>query len=130
VLKDQIQLLQFLICREFRPNRKDSYTGENILGNIYTSNFPFYFDQYYAVTCWRKDKKFHKEVIEYETDEGDKFRSPHMDIEPVTDSVLFRWHKHRFPPTMAIPKPTHLTVRVILDWKVCWESYILIEKTQ
>ena len=127
---DHIHLLQFLICRDFRPHTQDSYIGESILGNIYAHSFPLTLDSYYAVTCWRKDEKFHKEVIEYETDYGHKVRSPHMDIEPVTSSVLFRWHKHRFPSTLTVEKPTHLTVRVILDWKIRWESYILIEKSK
>lgn len=126
--KDKIALLQFFICKEFTNFRQDSYLGESILGNLYVSEFPYFFDKLYAVTCWRKDQKFHKEVIEYETDYGAKIRSAHMDIEPVTNSVLFRWHKHRFPSNFVIEKPTHLTVRVILDWEVLWESYILIEK--
>jgi len=128
--KDHISLLQFLICKDFRPHRQDNYLAESVLGNIYTPKFPLYFDQYYAVTCWRKDTKFHKEVIEYETDEGTKVRSPHMDIEPITNTVLFRWHKHRFPSDFPIQKPTHLTVRVILDWEIRWESYLLIEQTR
>jgi hypothetical protein len=127
-MKDQIQLLQFLICRDFRTEGQDAYAGQAILGNLYEAKFPFFFDRLFAVTCWRKDKKFHKEVLEYETDYGAKVRSPHMDIEPVTDSVLFRWHKHQFPSDFAVEKPTHLTVRVILDWEVKWESYILIEQ--
>lgn len=126
--KDEIKLLQFFICREFTASKQDSYIGESILGNLYVPSFPYRFEQLYAVTCWRKDKKFHKEVIEYETDDGNKVRSPHTDIEPVTSSVLFRWHKHRFPSDFPIHKPSHLTVRVILDWEVLWESYILIEQ--
>lgn len=126
--KDEIKLLQFFICRNFTGSKQDSYQGESILGNLYAPSFPYTFDSLFAVTCWRKDKKFHKEVLEYETDEGQKARSPHMDIEPVTNSVLFRWHKHRFPPQFQILKPTHLTVRVILDGKAVWESYILIEQ--
>lgn len=126
--KNEIKLLQFFICRDFTGPRQDSYQGESILGNLNVSSFPYKFESLYAVTCWRKDKKFHKEVIEYETDEGQKIKSPHMDIEPVTNSVLFRWHKHRFPQQFPIPKPTHLTVRVLLDGKTVWESYILIEQ--
>ncbi|HTL47240.1 MAG TPA: hypothetical protein VL688_04160 [Verrucomicrobiae bacterium] len=127
--KDKIRLLQFFICKEFTTARQDSYLAENILGNLYVPAFPYHFEKLYAVTCWRKDQKFHKEVIEYETEYGAKARSAHMDIEPITNSVLFRWHKHRFPANFVIEKPTHLTVRVILDWEVLWESYILIEKT-
>lgn len=126
--KDEIQLLQFFICRDFIPSREDSYRAESILGNLYVPAFPAALDSLFAVTCWRKDKKFHKEVVEYQTDEGEKIKSPHMDIEPVTNSVLFRWHKHRFPQKLRIERPTHLTVRVILDGKPVWESYILIEQ--
>ena len=50
-----------------------------------------------------------------------------MDIEPVTDTVLFRWHKHQFPSNFSILRPTLLTVRVVLDWKVQFETYIMIE---
>lgn len=128
-MSDQIQLLQFLICRDFQPHGRDSYTVEGVHSNIYTSAFPYYFDRVYAVTCWRKDTRFHKEVLEYSTSEGQTVRSPHMDIEPVTDSVLFRWHKHQFPADFSIEKPTILTVRVILDWKTLFESYVMIEKS-
>jgi len=129
--KDGIQLLQFFICKEFQTQKHDSYLGEAILSNLYVPSFPYHFDKIFAVTCWRKDKKFHKEIIEYETEDGKKAKSAHMDIEPVTSSVLFRWHKHRFPTSLVVLKPTYLTIRVILDWKVLWESYILIEqKTQ
>lgn len=126
--KDKIQLLQFFICRDFTADRGDTYLGQNILGNLYVDAFPYHFDQLYAVTCWRKDERFHKEVIEYETDEGDVARSAHMDIEPITNSVLFRWHKHRFPRNFTVQKPTHLSIKVILDSHVVWKSYILIEK--
>lgn len=126
--KDGIQLLQFFICKEFQAQKNDSYLGETILSNLYVPSFPFYFDKLFAVTCWRKDKKFHKEVLEYETDYGQKAKSAHMDIEPVTNSVLFRWHKHRFPSNFQILKPTNLTIRVILDWNILWETYILIEQ--
>lgn len=125
---DGIQLLQFFICRDFQAHKNDSYSGEAILSNVYVPSFPYHFDKLFAVTCWRKDEKFHKEVIEYETADGKKARSAHMDIEPVTNSVLFRWHKHRFPSNFEISKTTYLTIRVILDWKVLWETYILIEK--
>ena len=127
-MTDAIRLLQFLICKEFRTERQDYYTAVHVHSNIYVPKFPYYFDQLMAVTCWRKDERFHKEVIEYETSEGKKIKSPHMDIEPITDSVLFRWHKHQFPSHFAIEKPTTLTVRVILDWKVYWETYILLEQ--
>jgi hypothetical protein len=127
-MEKEIQLLQFLVCREFTPGQNDSYTAEGMHSNVYVPRFPHTFELTYAVTCWRKDKKFHKEVIEYETDYGKKMRSPHMDIEPVTNSVLFRWHKHQFPPDLTIDKPSILTVRVILDWKVMFESYLMIEQ--
>jgi len=126
--ESNIQLLQFFICRDFDAANQDSYSGKNILGNLYLPKFPSRIDNLYAVTCWRKDQRFHKEVIEYETDYGASTKSVHMDIEPVTNSVLFRWHKHRFPANFTIEKPTYLTVRVTLDWKVMWESYILIEQ--
>lgn len=128
-MKSTIQLLQFMICRQFKQDRQDFYTAENIHSNLYVSRFPYEFVNTYAVTCWRKDEKFHKEVIEYSTDYGLTKRSPHMDIEPITNSVLFRWHKHAFPPDLVVDKPTILTVKVILDWNVMFESYIMIEKT-
>ncbi|MBI4115626.1 MAG: hypothetical protein HY447_03520 [Candidatus Omnitrophica bacterium] len=127
-MRDEIQLLQFLICKEFLEGKQDSYTAELVHSNIYVPSFPCYLGAIYAVTCWRKDKRFHKEIIEYSTDYGTAAKSPHMDIEPVTDSVIFRWHKHPFPVDFAIEKPTTLTIRVILDWKTVFESYILIEK--
>lgn len=126
--KDEIQLLQFFICREFSSHQHDSYLGESVLSNLYVPSFPYRFEQLYAVTCWRKDRRFHKEVIEYETADGRKARSAHMDIEPVTNSVLFRWHKHRFPPDFPVQQSGHLTVRVILDGKTLWETYILVEQ--
>ena len=125
----EIQLLQFFICKEFRQEKQDRFTAEFIHSNLYTPKFPFHFGKIYAVTCWRKDRRFHKEVIEYATDYGVSRRSPHMDIEPVTDSVLFRWHKHTFPTDLKIQKPTVLTVRVILDRRPVFESYLLIEKS-
>lgn len=127
-MEREIQLLQFFICREFREAKQDHYTAELVHSNIYAPRFPLYLDQLYVITCWRKDKRFHKEVIEYLTEDGATAKSPHMDIEPVTDSVLFRWHKHRVPPDFAIKRPTLLTVKVHLDWKVHFESYLLIEK--
>ena len=128
-MPDQIQLLQFLICYEFEQQKQDCYTAQLVRSNMMVPKFPFYFGKLYAVTCWRKDERFHKEVIEYSTDYGTATRSPHMDIEPRTDSVLFRWHKHLFPADFAIERPTILTIRVILDWKVQFESYVLIEKS-
>jgi len=128
-MPDEIQLLQFFICREFREEGRDAYQAEGLMSNLRVPAFPFYFENTYAVTCWRKDRRFHKEVIEYTADDGASVRSPHMDIEPVTDSVLFRWHKHRFPSDFAIKKPAILTVRVLLDGHLKWNAYILIEKT-
>ncbi len=128
-MEGTIQLLQFLICKEFRQQKQDSYNAELVHSNLYAPRFPFSPGHLYVVTCWRKDERFHKEVIEYSTAYGATQRSPHMDIEPVTDSVIFRWHKHVFPADFVIKEPTLLTVRVILDWKVHFESYLLIEKS-
>lgn len=125
---DQIRLLQFFICKSFEFEKNDCYRADMVHSNFYATSFPHRFDKLYAVTCWRKDQKFHKEVIEYSTDYGAVTRSPHMDIEPVTNSVLFRWHKHQFPQDFAIEKPCILTVKVILDWEVKWESYLLVEQ--
>jgi len=122
-----IQLLQFFICRDFQLEKNDAYTGSSILSNCHVPGFPHQFGQLFVVTCWRKDKRFHKEVIEYSTACGESIRSPHMDIEPVTNSVLFRWHKHQFPKSLIIKKPTILTIRVILDWKTLHETYIMVE---
>lgn len=126
--ESEIQLLQFLICKDFQPDLNDCYKAEMVHSNLYVPKFPYYFSKTFAVTCWRKDKKFHKEVIEYSTDYGASTKSPHMDIEPVTSSVFFRWHKHQFPSDFAIEKPTLLTVKVVLDWKVMFESYVMIEQ--
>ena len=128
-MSDEIQLLQFLICKDFTEQGRDCYTADAVHSNIVAPKFPYSFDQLYVVTCWRKDKKFHKEVIEYTTDYGQSAKSPHMDIEPITDSVFFRWHKHRFPADLTIEKTTLLTIKVILDWKVLWQTYIMIEQT-
>ena len=128
-MRDEIQLLQFFICQEFEQEKQDYFRAERVHSNLYVSKFPYHFRKLYVVTCWRKDKRFHKEVIEYGTDYGTSTRSPHMDVEPVTDSVLFRWHKHPFPSNFPIEKPTTLTVRVILDAKPVFESYLLIEKS-
>ena len=124
----EIQLLQFMICKDFTPDQNDCYKAELVHSNLYAAKFPYYFSKTFAVTCWRKDKKFHKEVIEYSTDYGASTKSPHMDIEPVTSSVFFRWHKHQFPTDFVIEKPTLLTVQVVLDWKVMFESYVMIEQ--
>jgi len=124
----EIQLLQFFIAKDFRLEKQDTFTADGIRGNLSARKFPFRLPHLYAVTCWRKDSRFHKEVIEYATGYGASVRSPHMDIEPVTDSVIFRWHKHPFPSDFAIEKPTTLTIRVILDREIHFESYLLIEK--
>ncbi len=125
----EIQLLQFFICKDFRQEKQDHFTAELIHSNLYAPKFPFRVPRFYAVTCWRKDERFHKEVIEYSTGYGASVRSPHMDIEPVMDSVIFRWHKHPFPADFTIEKPTTLSVRVVLDREIHFESYLLIEKT-
>jgi len=125
---DTIKLLQFMICKDFEPGEQDSYTASCVRSNLYVPSFPYHFDHLYAVTCWRKDKRFHKEVIEYELANGQIIKTPPMDIEPVTSSVLFRWHKHAFPADLEIKEDSLLHIRVILDWKLCWESYLMIEK--
>lgn len=127
-MEQEIQLLQFFIAREFREMKQDSFAAGSILSNLSVTKFPYYFPRLYVVTCWRKDRRFHKEVVEYATDYGTSVRSPHMDIEPITDAVLFRWHTHRFPTDFVIDRPTTLTVRVILDGRVRHESHLLIEK--
>ena len=124
----EIELLQFLICKEFRQQKQDTFTADLVQTNLYVRKFPFHLSALYAVTCWRKDSRFHKEVIEYSTDGGASIKSPPMDIEPAKDSVIFRWHTHPFPSDFPIEKPTTLTVRVILDWRECFKSYLLIEK--
>lgn len=127
-MKDpSIKLLQFFICSEFKSNPSDSYNANSILSNLRVKSFPTSIEMLFAVTCWRKDNRFHKEVIEYSTDYGEVVKSPPMDIEPMRDSVYFRWHKHRFPKGFVITKPTYFTVKVILDWETVWETYILIE---
>ncbi|MBI4358397.1 MAG: hypothetical protein HY584_03785 [Candidatus Omnitrophica bacterium] len=127
-MKQEIKLLQFLICRNFREEKQDFFTAEAIHSNIFVPRFPATLKDFYVVTCWRKDDKFHKEVIEFEAAYGAITRTPHTDIEPVTDSVLFRWHKHPFPKDFAIEEPTILTVRVVLDNLALFDSYLLIEK--
>ena len=125
---NEIQLLQFLICKEFREEGQDAYFAGLVRSNLYVAEFPCYLNDLHAVTCWRKDNRFHKEVIEYVTDYGKSVKSPHMDIEPAKGSVIFRWHAHQFPTDFAIEKQTVLTVRVILDWEVKFESQLMIEK--
>lgn len=124
----KIQLLQFMVCKDFEPGEQDCYTVKSALSNLYVPEFPYRFDHLYAVTCWRKDKMFHKEVIEYSTEDGQILKTPPMDIEPVTSSVLFRWHKHAFPQNLVIKEDSLLHIRVILDWKPHFESYLMIEK--
>ena len=124
----KIELLQFLICRKFQEKKQDHFAADSIVSNLYVPSFPHRLDYLQAVTCWRKDERFHKEVIEYETEYGDTFKSPHMDIEPEKGSVFFRWHTHQFPNNLIIQKQTILKVRVVLDWKVKLESYIMIEE--
>lgn len=125
---EKITLLQCLVCENFQPQDQDGYSASGIRSNLYVSHFPYSLSHLNVVTCWRKDERFHKEVIEYRTDEGLILKSPHMDIEPIRDSVLFRWHTHRFPPNLLIEKPTILWIRVMLDWEPHFESYLLIEK--
>lgn len=126
-MDETIRLLQFIICKEFKSDEKDFYIAEGIHSNLYFPEFPARLEGHYVVTCWRKDKRFHKEVIEYVTDDGKSFKTAPMDIEPVTNSVLFRWHKHLFPPELEIEKPCLLTLRIILDWEVKFESAVMIE---
>lgn len=128
-MNQEIQLLQFFICREFDAGKKrDTYTAEQIQSNVFVPSFPFRFDNFMVVTCWRKDQRFHKEVLEYSTDDGIYFKTLPMDIEPAKDNVMFRWHKHAFPSELEVTKNTFLSIKVILDWKVMFESYLLIEK--
>lgn len=124
-----IQLLQFFLCKEFRHETRDAYTADLIRSNLYVPKFPYRFTQMFAVTCWRKDHRFHKEVLEYTTGDGATVRTPHMDIEPVKGSVLFRWHTHRFPTDFAIKGPTNLNIKVVLDSHPCFESYLMIEES-
>ncbi|PIQ85100.1 MAG: hypothetical protein COV74_10915 [Candidatus Omnitrophica bacterium CG11_big_fil_rev_8_21_14_0_20_45_26] len=128
MLESKIKLLQFLICKKFKEDKQDIFSAEGVYSNLYVPSFPHSFRELQVVTCWRKDERFHKEVIEYETDYGAKAKSPHMDIEPAKDSVIFRWHAHQFPSHFKIEQPAILTVRVVLDWKICFESYIMIEE--
>ncbi len=125
---DKIQLLQFMICKDFEPGSQDCYNAQLVQSNFHVAAYPYRFDQLYAVTCWRKDKMFHKEVIEYATSDGRIIKTAPMDIEPVTSSVIFRWHKHAFPADLEVTEDSLLHVRVILDWKIHFESYLMIEK--
>ncbi|MBU9888664.1 MAG: hypothetical protein KTQ49_02190 [Candidatus Omnitrophica bacterium] len=125
---DKVRLLQFMICKDFEPGPQDCYAAQWVRSNLHVRDYPYRFDSLYAVTCWRKDKMFHKEVIEYSTDDGRIVKTAPMDIEPVTSSVLFRWHKHAFPANFEIKEDSLLHIRVILDWKVHFESYLMIEK--
>lgn len=124
----EIRLLQFFICQDFQVQKQDGYLATMIQSNMTVTSFPYHFEKLLVVTCWRKDKRFHKEVIEYQTEDGKIHRTPHMDIEPLKGSILYRWHKHQFPANFSVEKPTVLTVRVILDWKVHFESQMLIEQ--
>jgi len=127
-MADKIKLLQFLICERFQAQKRDGYLIEGVRSNLYVPSFPHRLDYLYVVTCWRKDDRFHKEVIEYADEKGQSVRSAHMDIEPRKGNVIFRWHTHRFPGKLVIEKTTTLWVRVILDWELFFESYLLIEK--
>ncbi len=118
-----------MICKDFEPGEQDAYQAGMVRSNLHVPAYPYRFDKLCAVTCWRKDKMFHKEVIEYLTEDGRIFKTAPMDIEPVTSSVLFRWHKHAFPPGLEIKEDGLLHLRVVLDWKVHFESYLMIEKS-
>ena len=126
--QNNIQLLQFFICENFNQEKQDGYLAKMVRSNVHVPSFPYSFQNLYAVTCWRKDDRFHKEVLEYTTESGETVRSPHMDIEPLRDSVLFRWHTHHFPTNFSIKKPTTLHVKVLLDGEPVFHSYMLIEK--
>jgi len=127
VMNPQIQLLQFFVCQEFRQKKQDFFEAEGLQTNLYVPKFPFHFRELYAVTCWLKDRRFHKEVIEYTTEDGRTARSPHMDIEPLEGSVLYRWHTHRFPTDFPVGRPGRISLHVILDRKPVFESHLLIE---
>jgi len=126
--EENIRLLQFTLCKDFETGEQDCYTAHQVRSNMHVPAYPYHFDKLYAVTCWRKDKRFHKEVLEYATEDGHIIKTPPMDIEPITSSVLFRWHKHAFPSDLVIKEDGLLHIRVILDWKVHFESYLMIEK--
>lgn len=124
----EIQLLQFFICRHFKTRGEDTYLAEGICSNLFVEKFPYHLQNLQAVTCWRKDRRFHKEVLEYVVEDGPSYKTPPMDIEPLKGSVLFRWHRHPFPAHFVMPKAGLLTIRVILDWKVWFETHLLVEK--
>lgn len=124
----KIKLLQFVICEKFSQQKNDGYLAEFVRSNLYVQKFPTGLFHLFVVTCWRKDERFHKEVIEYVTEDNLTVRSPHMDIEPMKDSVLYRWHTHQFPSDLVITKPGILRVRVMLDWDLQFESHLLIEE--
>jgi len=126
--KSKIQLHQFVICESFTALADDGYAAKGIRSNLYVPSFPCALDQLYVVTCWRKDERFHKEVIEYAAGDEVLYRTAHMDIEPVTSQVIFRWHTHRFPSELRLKEAGILTVRVMLDWQMQFESYLLVEK--
>jgi hypothetical protein len=127
-MSDEIRLLQFVVCKEFREEKQDHFNARGVHSNIAVTKFPTSLPGHCVVTCWRKDKKFHKELVEFETADGTKTRTPHTDVEPVTDTVMFRWHKHAFPRDLVIKAETLLTIRVILDNRAQFETYILVEK--
>ena len=127
---EPIQLLQFFVCEEFEFDTDDGYQAQKIRSNLYVPSFPCHLEQLNVVTCWKKDERFHKEVLEYELEDGTVIKTPHMDIEPVTNQVLFRWHKHRFPSELQITKNSLLHIRVVLDWEKKWETYLMVEKNR
>lgn len=127
-MAEEIKLLQCLVCKEFRQQGHDQYTAQGVLSNLNVPEFPCQLSNLYVVTCWQKDKRFHKEVIEYVTADGKTVRSAHTDIEPATNNIIFRWHKHPFPAQLTIEESSVLTIRVILDWKVYFETCLMVEK--
>jgi hypothetical protein len=124
----KIALHQFMICENFSTLADDGYVAKGIRSNLYVPSFPYSFLNLFVVTCWRKDERFHKEVIEYAFEDEPVIRTPHMDIEPITNQVIFRWHTHKLPPELVIPREGTLKIRVVLDWQVLFESYLLVEK--
>lgn len=124
----KIALHQFILCENFSVLADDGYNAKGVRSNLYVQAFPYRFENLYVVTCWRKDGRFHKEVIEYGFEDETLFRTAHMDIEPVTSQVLFRWHTHKIPPEVVLPHEGTLKIRVVLDWQVLFESYLLVEK--
>ena len=124
----KIALHQFILCESFSLLADDGYSAKGVRSNLYVPSFPYCFDNLFVVTCWRKDERFHKEVIEYAYESDVIFRTAHMDIEPVTSQVLFRWHTHKIPPEVILPREGTLKIRVVLDWNVLFEPYLLVEK--